>query len=284
MWRIVAHAAHCGAMDSNDRELLPPSGVQSHMLEIRHLTKRYHARPVVNDVTFTAPLGEVTGYLGPNGSGKSTTVKMVTGLLAPSDGEIFYRGENINRDLVAYKALVGYVPEEPHLYSYMTGAEYLEMTGQLRCLPERKLQEKIGHFLRLLGLYSDRFSPLSSYSKGMRQKILISAALLHNPDVLVFDEPLSGLDVTTALVFKNLIRALARQGKIILYSSHVLEVVEKVSTSVIILRKGCVVANDSVEHLRYLMELPSLEDIFSQLVLQEDTEKIAGDIVEVIQA
>jgi ABC-2 type transport system ATP-binding protein len=118
----------------------------------------------------------------------------------------------------------------------------------------------------------------------MKQKILISAALLHNPDVLVFDEPLSGLDVTTSLVFKNLLKALAREGKAILYSSHVLEVVEKVCTSVMILRKGCVVANDSVARLRDLLSLPSLEDVFSQLVLQEDTEKIAAGIVDVMQA
>ena len=271
-------------MDSNDRELLPPSGVQSHMLEIRHLTKRYHARPVVNDVTFTAPLGEVTGYLGPNGSGKSTTVKMVTGLLAPSDGEIFYRGENINRDLVAYKALVGYVPEEPHLYSYMTGAEYLEMTGQLRCLPERKLQEKIGHFLRLLGLYSDRFSPLSSYSKGMRQKILISAALLHNPEVIILDEPFSGLDINSTLVLRRLIQSLAESGKVVLFSSHALEVVEKVCSRVVILHNGKVVANDLVTELRALMKLPNLEEIFSQLVIEQDTDAVAREFVEAVQS
>jgi len=254
------------------------------MLEVRNLTKIYTRRAAVDDVSFTIRPGEILGYLGPNGSGKSTTVKMLTGLLEPSRGLILYQGNNIRQDLIGYKKILGYVPEEPDLYSYLTGREYLQLVGRLRCLPARTLESRIDQLLNLLSLYEHRYSPMSSYSKGMKQKILISAALLHNPDLLVFDEPLSGLDVTTALVFKNLIRALARQGKIILYSSHVLEVVEKVSTSVIILRKGCVVANDSVEHLRYLMELPSLEDIFSQLVLQEDTEKIAGDIVEVIQA
>ena len=254
------------------------------MLEVRNLTKIYTRRAAVDDVSFTIRPGEILGYLGPNGSGKSTTVKMLTGLLEPSRGLILYQGNNIRQDLIGYKKILGYVPEEPDLYSYLTGREYLQLVGRLRCLPARTLESRIDQLLNLLSLHEHRYSPMSSYSKGMKQKILISAALLHNPDLLVFDEPLSGLDVTTALVFKNLIRALARQGKIILYSSHVLEVVEKVSTSVIILRKGCVVANDSVEHLRYLMELPSLEDIFSQLVLQEDTEKIAGDIVEVIQA
>jgi ABC-2 type transport system ATP-binding protein len=254
------------------------------MLEVRHLTKFYTRRPAVEDVSFTIHPGEILGYLGPNGSGKSTTVKMLTGLLEPSRGLILYQGNNIREDLIAYKKALGYVPEEPHLYSYLTGREYLQLVGRLRCIPPRTLEPRIDQILNLLALFEHRYSPMSSYSKGMRQKVLISAALLHNPDVLVFDEPLSGLDVTTGLVFKNLIRALARQGKIILYSSHVLEVVEKVCTSVIILRKGCVVANDSVSHLRDLMELPSLEDIFSQLVLQEDTEKIAGEILEVMQA
>lgn len=254
------------------------------MLEVRNLTKLYTRRPAVENVSFIIRPGEILGYLGPNGSGKSTTVKMLTGLLEPSRGTILYQDRNIRQDMIGYKTVLGYVPEEPNLYHYLTGREYLQLVGRLRCLSPQTLEFRIDQFLNLLALHEHRYSPISSYSKGMKQKILISAALLHNPDVLVFDEPLSGLDVTTALVFKNLIKALARQGKTILYSSHVLEVVEKVCTSVIILRKGQVVANNSVENLRDLMELPSLEDIFSQLVLQEDTGKIAEDIVEVMQA
>jgi ABC-2 type transport system ATP-binding protein len=254
------------------------------MLEVRNLTKLFARRHAVDDVSFIIRPGEILGYLGPNGSGKSTTVKMLTGLLEPSRGAIFCRGRNIRQDLIGYKKRLGYVPEEPNLYPYLTGREYLQLAGRLRCLPGGPLESRIDQLLNLLSLHEHRYSPISSYSKGMKQKILISAALLHNPDVLVFDEPLSGLDVTTSLVFKNLMKALAREGKAILYSSHVLEVVEKVCTSVIILRRGCVVANDSVARLRDLMELPSLEDIFSQLVMQEDTEKIAEDIVDVMQA
>ena len=253
------------------------------MLEVRHLTKLYTRRPAVDDVSFTIGPGEILGYLGPNGSGKSTTVKMLTGLLEPSRGMILWQGRNIRQDLIGYKKSLGYVPEEPNLYPYLTGREYLQLVGRLRSLPAAPLEARIDQLLNLLALHEHRYSPISSYSKGMKQKILISAALLHNPDLLVFDEPFSGLDVTTSLVFKSLIKALAREGKAILYSSHVLEVVEKVCTSVIILRKGCVVANDSVAHLRDLLALPSLEDVFSQLVLQEDTEKIANDIVDVMR-
>ena len=151
------------------------------MLELRGVTKRYSGITAVQNVSFVARAGEVTGYLGPNGSGKSTTLKMITGLIEPTEGEILFRGQPVDRDPMAYRQLIGYVPEEPHLYPHLTGAEYLEMVGHLRGLPERPLAEKIDGFLRLLSLHQDRYVPISSYSKGMRQKVLLIAALLHNP-------------------------------------------------------------------------------------------------------
>jgi ABC-2 type transport system ATP-binding protein len=254
------------------------------MLEVRSLTKRYHARAVVENVSFTALPGQVTGYLGPNGSGKSTTVKMITGLLRPTEGSVLFRGEDIARNLVAYKALVGYVPEEPHLYSYLSGVEYLEMVGQLRSMSEQKVRGRMERLLRLLSLWGDREAPLASYSKGMRQKVLIAAALMHNPELIVLDEPFSGLDITSGLILRKLIQTLAESGKVVLFSSHALEVVEKVSSRVVILHRGRVVANDSVAHLRNLMELPSLEDIFSQLAVEQDSDGIAREIVAAIEA
>lgn len=253
------------------------------MLEVSHLTKRYSGIVAVNDVSFVVRPYEVLGYLGPNGSGKTTTVNMLTGLLEPTSGEIRFNGRKIADDPLAYKQRIGYVPEIPYLYPYLTGTEYLQLAGRLRAMPERAMNEKIDALLELFALHPSRHSPIASYSKGMKQKILISAAILHNPDLLIFDEPLSGLDVTSALVFKHLIKALASEGKTILYSSHVLEVVEKVCTHVMILRKGQIVAHDSVEGLRTLANLPSLEDIFAQLVLQEDTEKTAHSIVGVMR-
>jgi ABC-2 type transport system ATP-binding protein len=253
------------------------------MLEVRALTKRYTTTTAVNDVSFTVKPYEVLGYLGPNGSGKSTTVNIITGLLEPTGGEVLFEGRSIQSQLIEYKRRLGYVPESPHLYPHLTGTEYLQLTGRLRGLPKRQLDAKIDEMLKLFGLGAARHSTVASYSKGMRQKVLISAALLHNPDILVFDEPLSGLDVTSALVFRNLVKMLAREGRIILYSSHVLEVVEKVCTQVMILRKGRVVANDSVENLRNLMKLKSLEDIFSELVLEQDIETTANAIVDVMK-
>jgi ABC-2 type transport system ATP-binding protein len=253
------------------------------MLELKHVTKRYSGIPVVNDVSFVAHEGEVTGYLGPNGSGKSTTLKMITGLIEPSDGEILYRGERIQRDLIAYKQRLGYVPEEPHLYAHLTGAEYLEMVGQLRGLPAKPLAEQIDGLLSLFSLHEDRYVAISSYSKGMRQKVLLAAALLHNPEIILLDEPFSGLDVNSAIVMRTLLGELAARGKVILFSSHELEIVERVSSRVIILHKGRVVANDSIEHLRTLMELPTLEEIFSQLAIEQDTAGITRQIVELME-
>jgi ABC-2 type transport system ATP-binding protein len=253
------------------------------MLELRGITKKYSIFPVVKDVSFAVQPGEILGYLGPNGAGKTTTIKMLAGLLEPTDGEILLDGMNIKKDMTAYKARVGYVPEQSEIYPHLSAQEYLLMVGRLRHLPESRLREKIDNLMGLFDLDKDMMSPISSYSKGMRQKVLISAALLHNPDILLFDEPLSGLDVTTAMVVKDIIHHLAVERKTILYSSHVLEVTEKLCNRVIIIHKGTVVANDSVENLRHLMKVPSLEEIFSQLVVEEDTAAVARRVIEIIK-
>src|SRR5262245_62895422 len=216
------------------------------MLELRHVSKRFSASLAVDNVSFTARAGEITGYLGPNGSGKSTTMKMIAGLIEMTAGEITFAGEPIQRDPMAWKQRVGYVPEEPHLYGHLSGLEYLVMVGQLRDLPSRCAAERIDGLLRLLGLYDDRHVGISAYSKGMRQKVLLAAALLHNPDLLLLDEPFSGLDVGSALVLRSLIVQLAGRGKVILFSSHELETVERVSSRVVILHRGRVVADDAI--------------------------------------
>jgi len=252
------------------------------MLELRNVCKRFSGIPAVDHVSFQARRGEVTGYLGPNGSGKSTTMKMITGLIEMTSGEILFEGERIQADPIAYKQRMGYVPEEPHLYPHLSGLEYLVMVGQLRGLPEKPTAERIEGLLRLFGLHGDRHVALSSYSKGMRQKVLLSAALLHNPDLILLDEPFSGLDVASALVMRSLIQELARRGKVVLFSSHELETVERVCSHVVILHRGKVVADDSIEHLRTLMSLPTLEDIFSQLDVEQDTEAVSREIADLI--
>ena len=250
------------------------------MLEARALIKRFGGVRAVDEVSFAVRPSEVLGYLGPNGSGKTTTVNMLVGLIEPTRGHVLFDGHDIWDDIVAYRRRVGYVPEEPNLYPYLTGREYLELVGRLRGLPAGPLDRKITALLRLFSLEPDSHSPLSSYSKGMRQKVLISAALMHNPDLLVFDEPASGLDAASAVVFRHLIKALARAGKMVLYSSHELETVERVADRVVVLHQGRMVAHDSVERLRELMQLESLEEIFSELVFAEDPEAVAGRIVD----
>ena len=250
------------------------------MLEVTGVTKYYGALAAVKDVHFTARPGEVLGYLGPNGSGKSTTVKMVTGLMTPSSGVISYKGRDIQQELLAHRRRIGYVPESPDLYSYLTGPEYLTLIGRLRQIDAKTLEQKIDRFLHLWDIYDDRYASLSAYSKGMKQKILISAALLHDPEIVILDEPSSGLDVGSTLVLKRLIRELARIGKVVLYSSHVLELVEQVCSSVVILREGSVVASGQVEQLRELMEQPSLEKVFTQLAVKQDVGQVARNLVE----
>ena len=253
------------------------------MLEVRDVTKRYGAVTAVRNVSFTVAPGEVLGYLGPNGSGKSTTVKMLAGLMPPTFGTILFDGADIQNDLVAYKAQVGYVPEEANVYTYLTAPEHLRLCGRLRGIHSATLEEKIDRFLRILGLDTDRHAALSSFSKGMRQKVLLAAALLHNPRVVILDEPVSGLDVSTALVLRTIVKALAAERRIIFYSSHELDTVEKISTRVMILRSGQVVADDSASNLRELMHLQSLEDVFSQLAVKDDVEALAGELLDAVR-
>lgn len=254
------------------------------MLELRNVSKYFLGTPAVSDVSFRARPGEITGYLGPNGSGKSTTMKMITGLLAMTSGDILFNGRPVHGDLIAWKQRLGYVPEEPYLYSHLSGLEYLVMVGQLRDLPRQPTAARIDGLLRLFSLHRDRHAPISSYSKGMRQKILLSAALLHNPEAILLDEPFSGLDVGTGLVLRSLIQELAARGKVILFSSHELETVERVCSHVVILHRGKVVADDSIESLRTLMSVPTLEGIFSQLAVEQDTVALSREIADLIQA
>lgn len=253
------------------------------MLEVRNVSKRYGALTAVRQVSFGVRPGEVLGYLGPNGSGKSTTVKMLVGLMPPTSGAILFDGEDIQERLIEYKATVGYVPEEAHVYTYLTGPEYLRLTGRLRGLPDRLIEQKIDRFLKLFGLDTDYHAPLSAFSKGMRQKVLLSAALIHNPRVVVLDEPVSGLDVSTALVLRTVVRSLADDGRIIFYSSHELDTIERISTRVMILHEGRVVADDSPARLRELANVPSLEDVFARLAVRQDLDAMAGALIETVR-
>jgi ABC-2 type transport system ATP-binding protein len=253
------------------------------MLELQSLFKSYRGIPAIQDVSFKVAPGEIVGFLGPNGAGKSTTVKIITGLLRPNDGKVLFEGQDIRKDMVTFRSTFGYVPEEAYLYSYLSGLEYLQLVGRLRGLSEALIEAKSTRLLRLLHLESWQFSPISSYSKGMRQRVLIAAALLHDPKLLIFDEPLSGLDVVSARLFKDLQELLAAEGKAIVYISHVMEVVEQICNRVVVIAKGRIVADARPDDLASLMRLPNLERVFAQLVEQQDTRTTAQEIVEVMR-
>jgi len=254
------------------------------VLEARGLSKFYGSVLAVRDISFCLQPGQVLGYLGPNGSGKSTTVKMLTGLLEPSDGQVIYDGQDIRKNLIAYRKRLGYVPEEANLYPYLTGQEYLDMVATLRAMPSPRKNKTIRSLLQLFSLWPHRHVTMGSYSKGMRQRILLIAALMDNPDVLILDEPLSGLDVTSVLVIKNLIQTLSAHGKSVFYCSHILEVVEKVCSHLIILRKGQVIAQGTTTEVREHIGKSSLEGVFLHLVEERDVVQMAHDIVSVLAA
>src|SRR5688572_5417185 len=277
-WEPRTSERETGTQHPGTLNLEPVSN--THMLRVQDLTKRYASITAIDHVSFEVRPGEVFGLLGPNGSGKSTTVKILMGLLEPTSGRVELDGRDALADLKEYKGLLGYVPEEPHLYTYLTGPEYLQLIGRLRDIPEALLNEKIDRFLELLGIYDDRYQTLSSYSKGMRQKVLIAAAVLHNPRILILDEPFSGLDVSAARVLKAFVRSIAAEGKMVVFSSHVLEVVEQVCSRVVILKDGHIVGHDSVDNLRNTLKLPSLDAVFASLVEEDNVEKRTNAFIE----
>jgi ABC-2 type transport system ATP-binding protein len=253
------------------------------MLQARGLTKRYGGVLALNRVDFDLHPGEIVGYLGPNGSGKSTTVNLVVGLLEPSAGSIQLDGHSLSRDPMAYKRRIGYVPEEPYLYTHLTATEYLMLVGRLRGIPEALLADKTARLLHLLQLHDARYRTMSAYSKGMRQRVLVAAALMHDPDLLVLDEPFSGLDVNAGLLFRALLTELASRGKMIFFSTHRFDMVEKLCSRVVILSSGRVVAE------RRLADFgpesgETLESLFVRVTAPPDFTPVAREILDVIGA
>jgi ABC-2 type transport system ATP-binding protein len=253
------------------------------MLEVRALSKYYGALPALRDASFVARPGQILGYLGPNGSGKSTTVRMLVGLMEPTSGDVLWKGQSIFTDLPAYRRRLGYVPEEPFLYTHLTAPEYLRLVGGLRGLDDGVLNEKIERFLKLFGLEDDQYSTLAAFSKGMRQKVQLASALMHNPELIVLDEPFSGLDVSAGLMLRSVIKSLADEGRTILMSSHVIEVVEQLCTDVVILSDGKVVAHDRVDRLRRLQNDSTLEHVFVKLAVRENVDDAAKAILDTVK-
>lgn len=251
---------------------------------VEGLTFSYGMGRVLHEISFSLGAGEVVGLLGPNGAGKSTTIKVLTGVLPPGSGSVRVAGHALPGEAVEAKKRIGYVPETAALFESLTGQEFLELAGRLQDVPEERLQFRIGRFLEQFGLTDDRLRPLDGYSKGMRQKVLLSAALLHDPDVVLLDEPLSGLDVEAGFMVRDLVAALAAAGKTILYSSHVLDVVERVCDRALIIHEGRLVADGSLDALKASTEGGSLEDVFRQLTHAKGAVSGVSRIVEALRS
>lgn len=251
------------------------------VLEAHRLVKRFHGHAAVSDVSFQLRPGEILGYLGPNGSGKSLTLKMLTGLIEPTTGTVTLGRVDVTGGTVEFRRRFGYVPEEPHLYPFLSGREYLELIVGLRDLPLAAGRRKAEALLDRFGLRDAADQSISAYSKGMKQKTLLIAALLHDPDIVILDEPESGLDVGTILLLRHLMRTLAARGKAILYSSHVVENVERLCTRVIVLAAGKIVVDGNVDAIRTVAPSGSLEEAFAALASQQP-EAVAAEIADIV--
>lgn len=249
------------------------------LLDVRSLAKSYGDVAALKGISFRIRAGEILGFLGPNGAGKSTTVKIVTGLLPADSGQVLVDGRDVHTDPLGAKARIGYVPENVAFYESLTPLEFLELLGRLRGLPEATLRARSEALLDALGLGSKFGERLSALSRGMRQKASLAAALLHDPPVLLLDEAFSGIDATSVLVFRELLRSLRARGKAILFCSHVLELVEKVCDRVAILSKGEIAAEGETARLMEMKKMGSIEDVFRSLSPDLDPERDAARIL-----
>ncbi len=254
------------------------------MVEFQRVAFSYNGAEVLHRISFVLKRGEIVGLLGPNGAGKTTTLKIIAGILAPASGTVSVCGFPVPEQAVSVKQRIGYVPETAAVFESLTGQEFLELCGRLHDVEEAVLQARIANILETFGLSSDRVSLLDTYSKGMRQKILIAAALLHNPELVLLDEPLSGLDVNAAILIKDLLAALAREGKTILYSSHVLDVVEKICDRVLIIDRGNLIADGTPENLKASAQQSTLEDVFRKLTGAGSAESGVSRIVAALRS
>ncbi len=245
------------------------------MIELKNLTRRFGDLAAVDNVTLSIPAGQICGYLGPNGAGKTTTVKMLTGMIQPTAGTALIAGYDIQKEDIEVKRRIGYVPESGALYQSLTPYEYLQFVGKLYGMDDQAITKRINEFSEFFKMKDIIHQRMGESSKGMKQKVVIASAMIHNPQVIFMDEPLNGLDANTALLLKKLLKNLADEGKTIFYCSHILDVVENLCDRVVIIDKGKIVADGSVEKLKEMTKRSSLEGVFSQLTNAEDLGELA---------
>ncbi|UFT99218.1 ABC transporter ATP-binding protein [Radiobacillus kanasensis] len=252
------------------------------VLSITDLSKSYGSKRVIDSINLDVYKGQIIGYIGPNGAGKSTTVKILLGLIDQFSGQVKIFGQDINENSMVYKKRIGYVPENAEVYDNLTAFEYMTFVGGLYGLDKGDVVEKVIQFSKLLDIQDSLHSRLSSFSKGMKQKVLLISSLLHNPDILFLDEPLSGLDANSVMIIKELLSQLASEGKTIFYSSHIMDVVEKISNRIILISEGRIVADGTFEELKQKNKDGTLEEIFNELTGFDEHKEISQNIVNVM--
>lgn len=252
------------------------------IIEIKELNMSYSDNHVLKGVDMTIYPGQIIGYIGPNGAGKSTTVKIMLGLIGDYDGSVSIFGVDIKKDPIEYKRRIGYVPESGEIYDSLTASEYLSFVGNLYGISDEVIEIRARELTTLFGIYDSFNSRISSYSKGMKQKIMIIASMIHDPDILFLDEPITGLDANSVMVFKEILMGLASRGKTIFYSSHIMEVVEKLSDRIILLSEGVIAADGTFEELQSSSFDGSLQDIFNKVTGFSNHKEIAESFITAI--
>lgn len=249
------------------------------IITLKNLHKKYGSKEVLRGIDIDIYPGQVIGYIGPNGAGKSTTVKILCGLITDYEGQVYVKGFNLRDNLIEIKSFIGYVPELAELYDVLTPLEFLTMMGQLYNMKEDVAYERIMRMLRAFGLENNVNDRMDTFSKGMRQKVLITSGLLHNPDIIILDEPLTGLDANSVIIVKELLSKLAKEGKTIFYCSHMMDVVEKVSDRIILINEGTIVADGSFDELKEKQGDTSLEKIFAGLTAKDSLSNAADELI-----
>jgi ABC-2 type transport system ATP-binding protein len=251
------------------------------VITTQNLSKTFTAK-VLNNINLSINAGEIIGYIGPNGAGKSTTIKILCGIIHDFDGDATVLGLDVRKDILEIKRQIGYIPENAALYDTLTPLEYLHFIGQLYKLDRAQVDKKAKELLELfdLGNYSE--SRMTTFSKGMRQKVLHIAGMIHNPSLLFLDEPLSGLDANAVILVKEILSQLRKSGKTIFYSSHIMDVVEKISDRIIIINKGEMIANGTFAELNSQAR-GSLEQIFTELTGNREHESAAGQFINILE-
>ncbi|TKC00823.1 ABC transporter ATP-binding protein [Pedobacter cryophilus] len=257
-----------------ESEILP-------IISIRNLKKSYGEKQVLKGINLEIYPGQVIGYIGPNGAGKSTTVKILTGLIPDFEGEVFMYNKSIKDDVVSIKSQIGYVPENAEIYEVLTPLEYLDFVGKLYGMEEDHIADRALKLLNAFGIGSNADQRMDTFSKGMRQKVLLISGIIHNPKIIILDEPLSGLDANAVIMVKELIALLAKEGKTIFYCSHMMDVVEKVSDRILLIANGEIIADGSFEDLKAGGN-QTLESIFAKLTGKEESNKEANDVLNAL--